>query len=154
MTRIVLVLNHHAAPSETFQRMLAVGLADAGYDVVVHGLLGDAPPDGDLHPAVRYSSGLPAANDRGHLVSELARRRGAGAHLTARLAIERFGRTARAARAAAQAGPILEQRPDAAADLDTAVRRLGNSRQYFQQRRFAGTVLPDDTESLALVDRK
>lgn len=113
MTRIVLVLNHHAAPSETFQRMLAVGLADAGYDVVVHGLLGDPPPDGDLHPAVRYSSGLPAANDRGHLVSELARRRGAGAHLTARLAIERFGRTARAARAAAQAGPILEQRPDA-----------------------------------------
>lgn len=112
MSRIVLVLNHHAAPSETFQRLLAVGLAEAGHDVVIHGLLGEPPADGDLHPRVRYSSGLPTQAEPGHLVAQLARRRGAGAHLTARLAMERFGRTARAARAAALAGPILEQRPE------------------------------------------
>ena len=113
MSRILLVLNHHAAPSETFQRLLAVGLAEAGHEVVIHGLAG-APPSGPpLHPGVSYSRALPAVRRPGALVGDLARRRGAGAHLAVSRATQRFGRTTRAARAAALAGPILEQRPDA-----------------------------------------
>ena len=112
MTRVTLVLNEHGAVSETFQRTLARTLAEGGYDVVVHAMHGGLPEGPSPHPRVSFSVGSPdgagaAAAIRGAVrsgASDLAR--------AGRLARRRYGWGARAARAAADAAPILATRPD------------------------------------------
>ena len=51
-----------------------------------------------------------------------------------------------------EAGADLEQRADAAVDLDAPRRRLGDARQDLQQRALAGAVAADDADDLAAPD--
>jgi glycosyltransferase involved in cell wall biosynthesis len=113
VSRILLLLNRHVAPSETFQRSLAAGLADQGHDVIVYALRGDAPPAGTIHPGVRHVTALPATAERRALAAGVVRGRGAGLARIAPQALDRHGWTPRTAIAALQAGPIRALRPDA-----------------------------------------
>lgn len=111
--RVTLVLNFPLSVSETFQRDLAVTLADGGHQVVVHTLQGEEPPAGSLHPGVTFSLASPKATDHGPAVLRgLVRSSRRPLAEMARRAVARFGWTARAARAAALAGPIWATRPD------------------------------------------
>lgn len=111
--RVTLVLNFPLTVSETFQRDLAVTLADGGHEVVVHALQGALPPAGSVHPGIAFSLASPKATDHGPaLLRALVRSPRRPLAQMARRAIDRFGWTARAARAAALAGPIWATRPD------------------------------------------
>lgn len=112
MTRVTLVLNEHDAASETFQRTLAATLAEGGYDVTVHAISGALPTGPPPHPRISFTVGSrsgahPVSVVRGAVRGgpvELAR---AGA-----AARRQHGWSARSARAAALAAPILATRPD------------------------------------------
>lgn len=111
--RITLVLNFPLTVSETFQRDLALTLVEGGHQVVVHALQGDAPPPGALHPGITFSMAAPKATDHGSAaLRALVRSSWGPLGEMARRAVDRFGWTARAARAAAVAGPIWATRPD------------------------------------------
>lgn len=107
------MLNFPLTVSETFQRDLAVTLADGGHQVVVHALQGDDPPAGSLPPGISFSLASPKATDHGAArLGAMVRSPRRPLAQMARRAVDRFGWTARAARAAALAGPIWATRPD------------------------------------------
>lgn len=107
--RVTLVVNSLEAPSETFLRALATGLADAGLTLTVH----EQRPIQAL-PAPALGRGLPPARSIRFpaAVGRLARSNPSGTVATARAARRRFGPTRRAARAWALAAPLAATRPD------------------------------------------
>lgn len=107
--RVTLVVNSLEAPSETFLRALATGLADAGVVLTVHeqrpaGSPPASAPGGGLPPA--RSARFPAA------VARLVRSDPGVTMATARAARRRFGPTRRAAQVWALAAPLAATQPD------------------------------------------
>ncbi|MCB1041100.1 MAG: glycosyltransferase family 4 protein, partial [Acidimicrobiales bacterium] len=111
MSRIVLILNTADEPSETFQRALAVDLAEDGHEVVIYAISGDLPPDGSLHPRVSYARLIPSPRASGALVAEVLHRSGP-TRAALRRARARWGRGRRANSAALGVARLAALEPE------------------------------------------